>query len=105
MSDSVLLLRRLENDPANYYKLVQVYRMKRSGMEGSEFFEYLSDALSAFKHADIDLLMCFNDPLAAVTDAWYRYQTEMGGYDDVRDFLEDVAGHYDYDDDFDLEDD
>lgn len=112
MCKELRLLRRMENNPASYFKLVEAYRMIENAVEKSELFVCLADALSPLAQEDIHLLARFSDPLAAVAEVWYQYQAAMSGYDDMRDFLADVGGRYDhddddddYDDDFDGEDD
>lgn len=109
MSKEIRLLRRLENNLASYHKLVKAHKKRESiRMAGSiaqrnELFNYLSDVLFELEQSDIDLLLCFEDPLAMVDDLWHKHQAAMCGYDDVLDFLADVYG--DYDKDFNEEDD
>ena len=108
-SKEIRLLRRLENNLASYHKLVKAYKKRQiiqmagSIAERQKIFRYLTDVLFELEQADIDLLLCFDDPLAMVNNLWHKHQAAMCGYEDVLDFLADVYG--DYDEDFDGEDD
>lgn len=111
MSRELKLLRRLESNIASYHKLIKSYkkreiiRMAGEIAQRNELFEFLTDGLFELKQEAIDQLLCFANPLAAVTDIWREHQIRMGGYDDVVDFVAVLTGLIDSELDDDCEED